>query len=175
MSAVRLQFKDFLFPANPYTVEISTAKTLSDQKAPGWRTTTQEICADPAVITVQGELYGDTAREEMHAMTALQRESGSGELYIPYDDSRRVFFEKLTFTIAADGERITYRAVFKEDMRAPKPICVVTKTAVQSGENLFDIAARCGVPLEALIQRNGLKSPFDITEGQEILIHDDLA
>ena len=107
MSAVRLQFKDFLFPANPYTVEISTAKTLSDQKAPGWRTTTQEICADPAVITVQGELYGDTAREEMHAMTALQRESGSGELYIPYDDSRRVFFEKLTFTIAADGEKNT--------------------------------------------------------------------
>ena len=32
-----------------------------------------------------------------------------------------------------------------------------------------------GVPLEALIQRNGLRSPFDITEGQEILIHDDLA
>ena len=73
MSAVRLQFKDFLFPANPYTVEISTAKTLSDQKAPGWRTTTQEICADPAVITVQGELYGDTARDARHDRPAARK------------------------------------------------------------------------------------------------------
>lgn len=175
MSAVRLQFKDYAFPANPYTLRISAAKTLTSQKAPGWHTATQEICADPLTITAEGELYAGEAREQMHAMLALQRETGSGELYIPYDDSRRVFFEELTFTIAADGETITYTAVFKEDMQTPKKICAVTTTTAEAGENLFDIAARCGVSLEKLIERNNLKSPFDITEGQEVLLHDDLA
>lgn len=175
MSAVRLKFKDYVFPANPYAVEIVCAKTLSDQKAPGWHTATQEICANPAVITVQGELYGEDAREQLHNLSALQRESGSGELYIPYDDSRRVFFEQFAFSIAADGEKITYKAVFKEDMQTPKKICAITKTTVQSGENLFDIAARCGISVEELLTKNSLKSPFDIQEGQEILLHDHLA
>lgn len=175
MSAIRLQFKDYIFPANPYSVKICGAKTLCDQKAPGWRTTTQEICAEPLAVTVQGELYGKDAREQMHTMLALQRERGSGELCIPYDDSRRVFFEELTFTIAADGEKITYTAVFREDMQTQKKICAITQTTVMDGENLFDIAARCGVALEALIERNGLRSPFDITEGQVIRLYDDLA
>lgn len=56
MKSVRLKYKDYAFPKNPKSIVITSSKHLSENKINGYRTQTTEICKNPCIITVSGEI-----------------------------------------------------------------------------------------------------------------------
>ncbi|MCD7873132.1 MAG: LysM peptidoglycan-binding domain-containing protein [Clostridiales bacterium] len=43
-------------------------------------------------------------------------------------------------------------------------------TYALKGENVFDIAFRCSTTVESIMKNNDIKSPFDVAEGDRLVI-----
>lgn len=91
MKSVRLKYKDYAFPKNPKSIVITSSKHLSENKINGYRTQTTEICKNPCIITVSGEIT-QNINEETEKLKKLQNEKNSGFLQIPYADTYDAFF-----------------------------------------------------------------------------------
>ena len=96
MKSVRLKYKGYTFPKNPKSIVISASKHLSENKINGYRTQTTEICKNPCIITIEGEI-AQNITEETEKLKKLQSEKDSGYLQIPYADTYDAFFEKIEF------------------------------------------------------------------------------
>lgn len=167
---IKLKYKAFEFPENPAEISIDKSKNISARSLPGSGSAVEEVSRGAAVIRISGGFYGADRELSASRLCALHDEYGAGPLYLPGGEFFYAFFSALKLIRNAAECRIDYELVFTEDERYKKARAKRDCTVAAGGENAFDIAARCGCTVEHIVEKNSLKTPFDIIEGQRLKI-----
>lgn len=170
MKQCKMKYKGFEFPCNPSVLEIKASRNVSKAAIVGRGEAAFDICANAREAVGEGRFFGEGAFENASRLEALCRSGGAGWLYLPGGECFRAHFKELTIKQDANKNEVFYSFKFIEHESFEKASYSPDCTAVKDGENLFDVAHRCGVSVEALLELNNLKSPFDVKAGEAVAL-----
>lgn len=168
-SRVKMRFGDFVFPSNPAKLEISTSLHCSEGAAYGGGSRTKPVSLRPVTVRGKGEFYGDTAAQSCHHLQHMLRLQQPYELILPTAVGLEAYLSEFSFGKTAGRNSISYSFVFTE----AKSTAVQTAqccTVAARGENAFMTAGRCGVSVSDIMRLNDLKTPFDLKEGDRVVL-----
>lgn len=166
----KMRFKGFSFDVNPNFIEISHKRIISEKTLINGISRVNSGALCPAEITGKGCFYGDAAPEKLAVLEALHKKGGAGWLYLPQGSAYKVYFKELTFSFNADKNRYDYSFVFIECTNSKKSAFDFSYTLADDGENLFQIAGRCNVPVERLMALNDFATPFSVNSGDRVVL-----
>lgn len=167
---IKMRYKDFEFPQNPTQIKITRTKNINESPLFDVGSAVEEVSRNAAQITVSGKILGEESFALLSRLQMLQEQRGAGTLFLPGGEYFDAYFEKLETVRNASLNLVEYTAVFRENESHRKPEIDFGFTYAQAGENAFDIANRCSVTVESIMQANDFMSPFDITEGSRVVL-----
>lgn len=170
MKNIKMKYKDFEFPTNPATLEISSKQNISVTDVYGSKGVAENVSAIPTVITGSGVFYGEKAHEHCTYLARLLKDSDSGWLHCPTAYPVKAFFADFVYKVNSEKSCISYSFRFIEDCNETKTEKKLYYTYVLDGENCFDIAYRENVSVNDIMRLNDLKTPFDIVQGERMKI-----
>lgn len=167
---IRLAYKDFEFPQNPAEISVEKSKDISERSLLSAGSAVEEISRKAAHITVSGRFYGEQSAVSAAKLAALYEDTGAGPLILPDGEFFSAYFSSLSLRQNAAENSIQYNIGFTAEKSAKNYKKQRSFVFAENGENCFDIAASNSVKLEKIMELNGFKTPFDITEGQRVRI-----
>lgn len=167
---MKMRFNDFVFPANPAELEISLSTNFSSLPVFGKGSNVQNVSVNPAVIKGRGEFYGERAEESCHYLQHMLRIKKSGILLLPCTSSFNAFLMEFNFAKNAEKGGISYTFTFVESINSKAEQRRFCCTIADAGENAFVIANRCDVSVDEIMKKNCFKTPFDIKEGDRVVL-----
>ena len=168
MNSVLMSYRGVSFSVNPKTVKTGYAKTLAVSLPLSGNAAATELAAQPATVSGRGSFCGKNARAQAQTLLSVFQETGSAWLFTPVLSPMKAFFTALEFSVDAAEEKIDFTFTFTEDKGKTAGRFDFGYTVAQAGENLFDIAARTGVPIETVMERNDFETPFAVKEGERV-------
>jgi hypothetical protein len=165
-----MKFKDFEFPSNPNTIEITSNRNVNINCVYGEKSVTENVSCNPTVISGSGSFFGDNADEYCTRLSRLLKIESSGWLYCPNAYPIKAFFSEFTYKVDSEKGCVQYNFTFIEDCSSKQEEKKFCYTISQKDENAFDIANREGVSVDDVMTLNDFKSPFDIKEGTTVKI-----
>lgn len=171
MQLLKMRFKDYVFPSNPAGIEILCSKSISESSLINGDFNASENSKNASVIKAEGAFFGEAAQEQLKCLSRLFNEGGEGWLFLPDGRCFQAYFKSLKTSESADKSSISYSLTFVEKSAGRTEDYLFGYTFAQSGENAFDIAARCKISIEDLMDCNCIKTPFDIEEGDRIWLN----
>lgn len=171
---LNMRYKDFIWPNNPYSYQLSTSRELVAHRFPGRGCGLEDLGKNIRILTGEGEFYGAGAYETMQALLAVFYEGGTGVLVHPVIDMNRAWFQELELIQEPREDYVKYRFSFWEDGDG----AVVQQGAktsgnhsVQAGQNLWQIAELYGTTAEELLKANTwIQNPNSLTVGRMVVI-----
>lgn len=170
MQLMKMKYKAFEFQANPSLIEVSKSKKINERPLLDAGSAVREISKNAAVISVQGRFYGENAQTLAYELEILNDEKGPGWLFLPNGDCFDAYFKSLNLKMDASKNSVYYSAVFVENENHKLYKSEFPYTVALDHENAFDIAERCGVSVESIMQHNDIKTPFDIKKGDKVVL-----
>lgn len=167
---MKMEFNGFVFPANPAELEIALSTNFSSSPVFGKGSNVQNVSVNPAVIKGKGEFYGERAEQSCHYLQHMLRLKTSGILLLPCSGSFHAFLTEFTFVKNADKGGISYTFTFTESSNSRAEKRCFCYTTAEENENAFMIADRCGVSVNEIMKHNSFKTPFDICEGDRVML-----
>ena len=167
---MKMQFKDFVFPANPSKIEISSSSSCAADDIYDGSNVVSNISTKPVIVTGSGEFFGERAAEYCAVLSNMLRDRTWGWLFTPGAAALKAYFTDFSYERDCTKNSFAYTFKFVEncsDVRAKREI---TKVVAENGENAFDIANKCSVTVDDIMKLNDLKTPFDIKEGSEVTV-----
>lgn len=167
MKQIKMTFGDFEFPVNPKKIKISASSNTDEVPAVDTGVKSRRISQNPLIITGHGELYGGSAQEYCGEFLKLIKSPSPDWLFVPMSAPIFALFTEFSFSSDAVKNSIVYDFKFvqaedKKDVR-----CNFGYTYVLAGENAFDVAHRCGVSVNRIMELNDFVTPFDLNEGDK--------
>lgn len=149
----KMSFGDFIFPVNPYLLQITHRKSLSEQVVPFRDSFVCEIGTMSRVVSGEGEFYGTDCEEVFGQLRALFEKGGGGMLYLPSQTPFFALFEELKLEARDLENVIRYRFRFRESVL--KKTDPSRMTAVADGRKcLWDFASESGIGIAVLQKLN---------------------
>ncbi len=167
---IRLKYKDFEFPQNPAAISVEKSKDISERSLPSAGSAVEEIAEKAAKITVSGKFYGRQSDEAAAKLTALHDDPGAGALILPDGEFFSAYFSYIRINRNAAENSVEYELGFTENICGKTYKRKRMFVFAESGENCFDIAAANSVKIEKIMELNGFKTPFELSEGQRVRI-----
>lgn len=167
---MKMRFKDFIFPSNPSVFEISSSTNIAVRSVYHGNSDVQSVSLNPIKVNGNGEFFGDEAEESCQYLMHMLRTKESGALLLPSGSGFNAYLNKFTFFKNAQKNSISYTFEFTENCSSKKELRELCFTVCKNGENAFDIAGRCNVSVDDIMKYNDLKTPFDIKEGEKVVI-----
>lgn len=167
---MKMRFKDFIFPSNPSVFEISSSTNMAVRSVYHGNSDVQSVSLNPIKVNGNGEFFGDKAEESCQYLMHMLRTKESGVLILPSGSDFNAYLNKFTFCKNARKNSISYTFEFTENCNSKSEVRDFCFAVCQSGENAFDIANRCNVSVNDIMIHNDLKTPFDIKEGEKVVI-----
>lgn len=152
----RMQFRDFVWPKNPETLKVVTARELKTLNVPFELPLLQDFGRKKRVITGQGEFVGTQYMEWYGKLETLFAAGESGVLILPQGEPVVAKPVQLTYEAARREELVRYQFTFWEE-RESVPETAVHKafvTVKETGESLWSIANRVRTTVERLVACN---------------------
>lgn len=165
-----MSFKGFAFDVNPSFIEIRHRRIISEKVLLNGKSRVNSGALCPVEITGRGCFYGDNAPEKLAVLEVLHKKGGAGRLCLPQGSAYRVYFKELSFSFNSDKNRYEYSFAFVECTNSKKSSFDFSYTLADDGENLFQIAGRCNVPVERLMALNDFATPFSVNSGDRVVI-----
>ena len=103
-------------------------------------------------------------------MTAIQKSSSSGWLFLPDGGCYNAFLTALTVKEDSKKGCVAYTFSFSENCNHKKDEYDFGCTYALENENMFDISYRCGVEIERLMQLNNIETPFSLSVGDKVVL-----
>lgn len=170
MKSNKMMFKDYVFDKNPEKILVKTSKNITKTKIPDGVTVVRENSSNCAVVTGNGKIFGSDCIIKAYRLKTLHKRKGAGKLCIPNMDAFDAIFSELTYEYNSEKNYVSYSFRFDEVETEKKDNCFFTYTFANSGENAFDVSARTGISIDKIMMLNNFKSPFDIAEGDKVII-----
>ena len=167
---MKMRFKEFVFPSNPSVFEINSSTNMAVRSVYDGSSDVQSVSLNPIKVNGNGEFFGDKAEENCQYLMHMLRTKQNGALLLPSGSGFDAYLNKFVFCRNAQKNSISYTFEFTENCSSKTEVRDFYFTICQSGENAFDIANRCNVSVEDIMKHNDLKTPFDIKEGEKVVI-----
>lgn len=165
-----MKFKDFVFPANPSKIEISSSSSYTADNVYDDNNIVSNISTKPVIVTGSGEFYGEKAAEYCAVLSNMLRDRTWGWLFTPGSAALKAYLTDFSYELDCTKNCFGYTFKFVEECSDAKAKRKITKVVAEYGENAFDIANKCGVTVDDIMKLNDLKTPFDIKEGSEVTV-----
>ncbi len=167
---MKMRFKDFIFPSNPSAFEVSSSTNMSVRSVFDRDSDVQAVSLNPVKVNGHGEFFGSMAEENCQYLMHMLRTRENGALLLPSGSSFDAYLSKFTFSKSADRSSILYEFEFTENCSDKSERRNFRFTTCKRGENAFIIANRCNVSVDNIMKYNDFKTPFDIKEGEKVVI-----
>lgn len=183
-----MRYKDYVWPHNPKTCEMTYKRSIAEIKLPfgGW--VMQDMGKTGRVLSGEGEFVGEHAYEQFRALAAVFERGGAGVLMHPVWQMTNALFSRLTVAEEPRENYVRYYFEFREDAGTGTALKVIAKSpdrtgtgaerpvqrrihTVVRGDTMWDIAAANGMTLARLIRLNPqIRNPNLIYPGDIIYL-----
>ena len=184
MNFTSMRFKDYTWPHNPESFQVSYQRKAVVRKVPFGRYCTQDLGLMYRVMQGEGDFTGSGAYDEFCRLAAVFCQDGPGMLTHPVLGAVSACFITLQLTEKPLPNYVRYAFTFWENETGDTGLTVTsaTKTSaasgragvyctVKKGDTLWGIASAYGVTLAALIAANPqIKNPNLIYPGDRVRI-----
>lgn len=170
MHLMKMKYKDFEFPLNPSVIKVKHSRNISENPILDSDSAVYNISKNASVISGEGCFFGEKAFQYASELERLSKSSSSGWLFTPNGNCFNAYFKELTIKSDAKRNEVFYAFTFIENCNHKKNQRNIDFVYAREDENLFDIAYRCDVPIETLLELNNRKNPFDISVGDKVVL-----
>lgn len=168
-----MSFCDFEFPSNPRSLCVSSQRAAAVNGIFGKKSAVQSVCLKPAVISGSGVFIGDSATDSCNYLSHLLNTGKTGLLCCPSVYPIEACLTKFTYTQLAGSGKTEYSFEFTQIFGKRKDEIKLNYDFAEKGETAFDTAARTGVKIDDIMRLNDFETPFDICEGDKVIIRED--
>ena len=189
-----MRYKDYIWPHNPALYSITYERLVASHKVPFGRYYMQDLGLSCRVMRGQGEFAGAEAYGEFKRLATVFYGGGPGPLIHPVWQISNAYFTALKLEQEPRPDYVRYSFEFRErsdgygeelpaaagGAAGGPPGAAALETAaagrsaahtVASGDTLWAIALRYGVPLSDLLAANpGIKNPNLIRVGEKVAV-----
>ena len=178
-----MRYKDFVWPHNPKTYEITYEKKIAVSKVPFGNYYMQNMGLSFRIMKGEGEFVGENAYSYFGQLANVFYKSGSGLLIHPVWQASDAYFVKLSLCQEPLQDYVRYTFEFWEDNKEPNQNDLSEYKYIYSdlngnqfyyvlpGDTLWGISVKTGVPALTILTMNPhVKNPAGITEGTKLLI-----
>lgn len=167
---MKMKYKNFTFLSNPAVIKSSLSSNYSVTSQPGVNSVVENVSVNPAVITGNGEFFGEGALEACTYLQRLLRERTSGWLFAPAITPLKAFLTDFQWEKNSKNKSCVYSFKFVEDCGEKQEREKMSFVTAKQGQNAFDIAFENGVSVDDIMKLNEFKSPFDIEENDRVVL-----
>lgn len=165
---IKMKFKDYEFPCNPTAVKTEFSENIKENPLFGKSSAVYCISHNAAVITCEGSVWGESAGEFISRLHILRSSKNPGWLFLPDGNCFNAFLSAVSFLEDAKKNCVSYKITFVENCSEKDDEYNFGFTYAKKGENMFDIAFRCGKTIDALMAANDFENPFSVKEGKKV-------
>ena len=170
-----IQIGNFSFRFNPYEFKTYLSSKLCEYNLPfsDYSLTVDNKNVSETIIA-KGEFFGNNAYDDFKRLYNLFMQKKSQVLIHPLYSPCYVYFKNLQLLQAPLENYIKYQFELVKigdlDLKDELLKNTTNKYYVKSGETLFDISAKTGVDIDTIYEKNDITDPFNLTEGEIIII-----
>lgn len=148
-----MSYKDFIFPVNPYVINITHKKQVAEQKVPYAFSKVYDFGQRCRIISGEGEFCGTQSQSDFLKLKSVFESGGGGMLYIPSQKPVYAVFESLELIGKDIDGVIQYRFRFTESF--DKIRSDIQKVCIADGKlSLWDYSYMYDLRIEELLSIN---------------------
>lgn len=166
----KMHFKNFCFEINPAFIEIMHNRNIDCQPLLNGISSVKNGSVLPVEIQGRGYFFGERASEHASVLEMLHKKEEPGWLYLPSGQAYYAFLKKLSISFDALKNRYNYSFLFIENVNGKRPVRLFDFTVAGENENMFEIAKRCRISVERLMELNNYKNPFEVKAGDRVVL-----
>ena len=187
MNLAPMSFKNYTWPHNPATFEVTNRRVLASYKSPFGKTFIRDMGRSYRVFRGEGEFAGEHAYDSFKELENVFNEGTSGLLSHPVWKQTRAYFAELSLAQEPRRDYVHYTFEFWEDEEIQSGITVeytshISQTGgnvktsggtytVKNGDTMWSIAANNGMTVWELMDKNThIKNPNLILPGNLIYL-----
>lgn len=172
MNLAPMSFGSCVWPCNPETIKVEYARGMAQFFYPGGTATVQDTGTAPRKVTGSGKFTGNGCLEEFGRLSKAFSAGGCAMLSIPGMDPFPAMFVSLSMKGVPRPNCVEYEFVFLEDVSSSGTASGAHEEYVcKGGESLWEIAARYGTDVDALLAANPqIEWPNALEEGEKVTI-----
>ena len=167
---MRLKYKNFEFPANPSKIEILSSSNCNGKPIFNGNSAVENVSVNPVIVTGNGEFFGEGGENYCATLQNILKSTESGWLFLPSAPPVKAYFTEFKFSKDTKRNSVLYSFKFTEDCTDRKAERLFKYIVAEEGENAFEIANRCKVSVNDIMRLNDLKSPFEISKGDRVVL-----
>jgi hypothetical protein len=155
MNLAPMSFGSCVWPCNPTTIKVEYQRGTAQFFYPGGTAAVQETGTAPRKVTGSGRFTGGGCLAEFGRLSKAFSSGGRAKLSIPGMEPFSAMFVSLAMKGVPRPDCVEYEFVFLEDVSSSDTVSGVREEyACKGGESLWEIAARYGTSVDALIPAN---------------------
>lgn len=167
---MKLKYKSLEFPVNPASIEVVSTTNCTSKSVFGKNSVVENVSVNPIIVTGEGAFYGERFEDFCAELQNALKNKGSGWLLIPSAPPIKAFFTELKFKKSSKRNFVLYSFKFTEECSDRKAEKEFSYIFADKNENAFEIAGRYNVDVNEIMRLNDFKSPFDISEGDRVVL-----
>lgn len=171
MNSDIMKYKNFVWPHNPSTIDITVARDLKEAKIPFKGSFVQDFGREKRIVSGRGQFFGENCMAQFESLFLVFKQGGTGYLSLPGMDSFLALFKDLKLIGNSIPNVVNYRFEFWEDLstNATGLDFQADFYTVFDGDTLWSIAANFDVSIDTLLALNPtVKSPNQLNAGEKV-------
>ena len=166
-----MKFKNYVWPHNPSTINVSVKRDLKEVMIPFKGSVIQDYGREKRIVSGSGQFFGDGCIEQFDSLFFVFKQGGRGYLSLPGMDSFLAVFKELKLVGNSMPNVLTYNFEFWEELTSDMTDLDLREDfyTVLDGDTLWSIAAKFDIPVETLLALNtNIKSPNQLVPGEKV-------
>lgn len=166
-----MKFKNYVWPHNPSTINVSVKRDLKEVMIPFKGSVIQDYGREKRIVSGSGQFFGDDCIEQFDSLFFVFKQGGRGYLSLPGMDSFLAVFKELKLVGNSMPNVLTYNFEFWEELTSDMTDLDLREDfyTVLDGDTLWSIAAKVETPVETLLALNtNIKSPNQLVPGEKV-------
>ena len=171
MNSDVMKYKNFVWPHNPSTIDITVARDLKEAKIPFKGSVIQDFGREKRIVSGRGQFFGKNCMAQFESLFLAFKQGGAGYLSLPGMDSFLALFKDLKLTGTSMPNVVNYNFEFWEDLstNATELDFQGDFYTVSEGDTLWSIAAKFDASIDTLLALNPtVKSPNQLNAGEKV-------
>ncbi len=164
-----MRFRNYIFPSNPHTIEISDSRTLKKISLPLLGETVQDLGKSVQRMKGSGTFIGNNAYADYLELQKEYEKGGTGILSVPGFQPICAVFSSLRLTAPPEPDTAEYAFEFIQKHTQVLREHVPEDYCMGAGESLWDVAAKFGISIDRLMEYNAqYPDPFSPLAGERV-------